>query len=345
MVRVQDPQVAGLIASAYHAVRDALAPFVKEQLYFKDKDDWIKFHNGRRTAAGAPELPVKNNIVQWDAYTLIRSIDIDFSYIFRRAFQKKGCDSKYIESIIVQLVNLRNVMIGHPAELIDETQAFIFLVQCRELFDAVKEKEYSLHVRKLLDQLQSIQAERVTNVTELDQSVPVLGETALGDLTFSESESLPQWAAEPAVLALRNYLRATTIVKGLFSSRAPYFRFGFKLMNARDKIFSPGSIQTEKDNIVVHLGKNSQSNDLFLTVYRNGLRAGQNKVLRKYTRDTELQLKLELTKNGIIKLWVEDELSHEASFEMKGPAQLVILAWGDEHRFECRLRRATIIRS
>lgn len=344
MVRIQDPQIAGLVGSAYHALRDALVPFVETQLHGKDGDHWIEYHQNRREEAKAGRLSEKEGAIEWDAYGVIRSIDIDFTYIFRRAFQAKKCDWKYIQSIIVQLVNLRNVMIGHPAALIDETQALIFLVQCRELFDAINEKEYGRHVRKLLDQFQSIQAKRLTDVSESDEGVAVLGEIALGDIEFVQVETLPQWAAEPTILPLPNQRRLTTIVKGLLSSRSPYFRFGFKLMNARDKIFSPGSIQTEEENTVIHLGKNTDNNDLFLTVYKNGLRGSQNKVLRSYKLNTELQLTLELTKNGIVKLWVEDKLSYEATFEVKGPAQLVLLAWGDEHHFQCRFRRARMTR-
>lgn len=131
MTKVQDPEIAGLVASAYHAMRDALVPFVEAQLYGKDRQQWIEYHQGRRDAAGADRLPEKDGTILWDAYGVIRSIDIDFTYIFRRAFQERKCDWKYIQSIIVQLVNLRNVMIGHPAALIDETKAFLFLIQSR----------------------------------------------------------------------------------------------------------------------------------------------------------------------------------------------------------------------
>ena len=109
-------------------------------------------------------------------------------------------------------------------------------------------------------------------------------------------------------------------------------------MNVRDKVFSPGSIQTEGQNIVVHLGKNMHDNGLFLTVYKSGMRLDRNKVLMDYEPNVELPIALELSKEGIIRLRVADTMSYEMFFEMEGPAQVVILAWGDENHFECRFR-------
>ncbi len=161
MANIQDPKVAGLIGSAYHALRDALVPFVEAQLRKKDNDNWVEFHQARREDGGADRLSEKDGKIAWDAYGVLRSLDIDYGYVFRRAFQDRECDSKYIQSVIVQLVSLRNSLIGHPAGLIEEAQAFLFLSQCHELFVAIKQHEYARHLEELLDQFRNVLASRV----------------------------------------------------------------------------------------------------------------------------------------------------------------------------------------
>jgi len=344
LAKIQDPKIAGLIGSAYHALRDALVPFVESELYDKDKERWTDFHQERREAAHAGRLEEDSwGNIQWDAYGLIRSIDIDFSYIFRRAYHNAGLDWKYIQSIIVQLVHLRNSLIGHPYALIDETQAFIFLVQCRELFDAMHHGEYARHIRTLIDEFQSAQAHRLSYIEGPKREGLSLGETSLGDLIFSQVEELPQWSAEPTLIPL--YPDVTTVVKGLLSSSSRYFRFGFKFMDARDRIFSAGSIQTEGENAVIHLGKDLYKDDLFVTIYQNGLRKGTNQVVARWRPDLEFDVKLEITKSGHVSLALGGKLAYQGSIQLRGPRQLVLLAWGDENIFECRFREAKVIRS
>jgi hypothetical protein len=160
MAKIQDPKIAGLVGSANHALRDALAPFVEEQFRKKDEENWIEYHQARREAEHAERLREIDGKIAWDAYGVLRSIDIDFSYVFRRAFQDRGCEWKYIQSVVVQLVKLRNLLIGHPTDVIDDTQALLFLTHCRELFEAVKNREYARHVGELLAEMRITLANR-----------------------------------------------------------------------------------------------------------------------------------------------------------------------------------------
>src|SRR5260221_6520107 len=128
MAKTQDPQIAGLIGSAKRALRDALALFIEAQLYKKDQQVWVEYHQARREAY-VDRLPERDGRIEWDPYGVLRSIEIDFSYVFRAAFQDRKCDWRYIQSIIVQLVKLRNALLGHPKGLIDDTLALLFLTQ------------------------------------------------------------------------------------------------------------------------------------------------------------------------------------------------------------------------
>lgn len=167
--------------------------------------------------------------------------------------------------------------------------------------------------------------------------------TTIGDLKFRHVLTYPQWASEPTIIALPEYGVRSILAEGRFSSKSPYFRFGFKLMRQGQKLFSPGSIQTEEQNMVLHIGKNAHDDDLFVTTYKNGMRLAPNKVVMAYNKDTDIFIGLEGTREQLVKLRVCDQLAYETFFQIDGPAQLVILAWGDEFEFECQFKQVKII--
>ena len=324
LAQAQEDIVEGLGAIADEWLKE----FHNTKDFIKAENEWRK-HNLKGEDRDPLYSDAQGRIV-WDFSVLLNTISGKRWNHFVDAARQRGLNIPNKQEIwldIKTLVHLRDKSLGH-----------------RHLGEFTKD-DYRDFFRKGERVLLSLGAEAQVEKLRAggESSAETAHETALGDLAFSQVITFPQWASHPKIIPLSDYRRSSIAIKGLLSSASPYFRFGFKLMNARDKIFSPGSIQTEWQNIVVHLGKNIHDSDLFLTVYKSGIRLDRNKVLMNYEQDLEVPIALELSREGIIRLHVNDGLAYETFFEMDGPAQLVILAWGDENYFECRFRQAVMM--
>lgn len=129
---------------------------------------------------------------------------------------------------------------------------------------------------------------------------------------------------------------------GVFQSGSPYFRFGFKLMRVRGHPLSPGSIQTEDRNVLIHIGKNVDSTTLFLTKYRNGLRMGPNAELVEYKDCRPLPMQLVIEADFSVTLSIDGNSIYEGYIDAETKGRLLLLAWGDEHNFEIEFNEITL---
>jgi len=152
--------------------------------------------------------------------------------------------------------------------------------------------------------------------------------------------SAPQGASyKPIHIAqVRLPLRLT----GMFQSNSPYFRFGFKLMGVRGLPLSPGSIQTEDKNVLIHIGKNVDSTTLFLTTYRNGLRIGPNAELVQYKDCRPLPMQLVIEEDLSVTLNIDGHSVFEGYIDAETKGRLLLLAWGDEHNYEIEFSQITL---
>lgn len=169
-----------------------------------------------------------------------------------------------------------------------------------------------------------------------DEAAPV--ETnSLGSVLFRKQTTAPQWAANPYIVSLAPYRDAKITLRGLFHARSPYFRFGFKYCDSREPLFSPGSVQTFGQNILVHIGKNTSPTTWFLTAYRAGVRLDPDMPLPNLDTSCPVNFSIEIVPFGNLALRLNESVVFERFFLMDGIPCLALLAWGDEHDFECEL--------
>jgi hypothetical protein len=158
---------------------------------------------------------------------------------------------------------------------------------------------------------------------------------SLGNIHLSRGIA-PQWASYLPV-ALAAYRGASVRLSGQIQSFSPYFRVGFKYADCREPIFSSGSIQTPGQNFLIHLGKNDNSGVWFLTAYRAGIRLDTDLPLRRLDVSRPVGFSLDVGSSGVVRLKLNGETAFETFFQIDGVPALTILAWGDEHDFECHL--------
>jgi|ERR1022692_4746349 hypothetical protein len=125
-----------------------------------------------------------------------------------------------------------------------------------------------------------------------------------------------------------------TRLTGMLQSTSPYFRFGFKLTAIRGRIFGDGNIQSNDNNIFIHIGRDPASSDVFLTCYRNGVRLGPNKVILDYRDCRELPIELAIDDQYKVSLTIDNNPVTETYADREIKARVVLLAWGDDHEYE-----------
>lgn len=158
----------------------------------------------------------------------------------------------------------------------------------------------------------------------------------LGNLLLKKQITGPQWA-DSFLVPLAEYRRRNCRLTGQLKTASPYFRFGFKYYDSREPLFSAGSIQTPGANILVHVGKNDDGPEWFITAYRAGYRTGPDSVLVWTTGLTSARFEIDISTAGRVALKLEDDLVYEVFFPLDGVPNLALLAWGDEHDFRCEV--------
>lgn len=155
----------------------------------------------------------------------------------------------------------------------------------------------------------------------------------LGRWHATTRKTTPQWTNHKTVLIDR-FRHNKVSLTGTFRSDSPYFRFGFKLTSIRGRVFGDGGIQSNDNNIVVHLGRDTTGPTVFLTCYRNGVRLEQNQPLLDYQDCRELPIELTVDADYNVTLAVEGHTAYETAIDRWTKSRLLILAWGDEHCYD-----------
>jgi len=161
-------------------------------------------------------------------------------------------------------------------------------------------------------------------------------EVRFEDRVFLPQTTAPQWASALAIPVVAH--RGRTIrLEGTFRSLSPYFRFGFKYADVREPLFSSGSVQTPGQNILTHLGRNMAGAPLFVTAYRAGFRLDEDRLLPETETCEEAPFRVEINRTGEVH-WEFNSVSiYRAYFPIDGHPQLSLLAWGDEHDYQCEV--------
>jgi len=143
----------------------------------------------------------------------------------------------------------------------------------------------------------------------------------------------PQWA-DYFEIRLDKYIYQEYKLTGNFSAHSEYIRFGFKLLPIRSDPFGDGSIQSRNSNLIVHIGKNFNTTDLFITTYTNGIRSEKDLIIDTYDRNKSLPITLSVNTNNILEFIVNNKKAHQARIPADIKDRLLIMAWGDEHEFK-----------
>jgi len=198
----------------------------------------------------------------------------------------------------------------------------LFRISIREAYDHVRNKsEIGPHGSTLRRKT------TLPSTTTLD----------LGNVVLIPRITGPQWA-DKFLIPLAEYRRRSLRLTGVLKTSAVYFRFGFKYFDSREPLFSAGSVQTVGQNILIHVGKNVDSQRWFLTRYRAGYRLGPDQPIDGTEGLTVASFALDITSSDSVVFSLNGNPIYQAFFPIDGLPLLALLAWGDEHEPVCEVQ-------
>ena len=152
----------------------------------------------------------------------------------------------------------------------------------------------------------------------------------------------PQRASE-FIIPLAPYRAQEISITGALKTSSPYFRFGFKYFDAREPVYSAGSIQTPGQNFVFHVAKNVERPEWFWTSYRASSWAHENTTIPNTAGIAAASFTITITPEELITFHLNDEQLFAIRFPVDGIPNIALLAWGDEHRFQCDITNLRLI--
>lgn len=188
------------------------------------------------------------------------------------------------------------------------------------------------------------------NLTQRRQQLAALAATAvvragpsarhkLGAFRFTPKPG-PQ-GAHVWHLPIAQYRRQRVVLAGNITPRNRYFRLGFKYFESSEAVIGVGSVLTQGQSLLVHLGRNLQPSRWFLTCYRGSVRLGPDHSL-PFVRAESVPFQFTFGPDGQVRLRLQDRDVYEGYFQIDGIPALAILGWGDEHDFDIRLTKTSL---
>lgn len=153
----------------------------------------------------------------------------------------------------------------------------------------------------------------------------------IGNWNFSTNYSTPQWA-DFLMIPLEDGLIKR--VKCNIKTTSEYYRFGFKLFRSKSKLFGDGSIQSMNNNFVIHVGKNSNSDELFITSYHNGIRQRKDKYTGIKPLNNKFEVLLYIDNEDFLYLFLNNKEVFKNVINKEIREQIYMLAWGDGNEYK-----------
>ena len=128
------------------------------------------------------------------------------------------------------------------------------------------------------------------------------------------------------------------------STLSQYFRFGFKMRTPEGPLFGDGGVKSSSDtNMLVHIGRNRRSSNLFFTSYRNGVREALDKKILVAPQLVSVPIHLTVDDEAILTVSVADIVVYNSPIKKEVRAGLVMLAWGDADEFEVVVKKMRLL--
>ncbi len=147
----------------------------------------------------------------------------------------------------------------------------------------------------------------------------------------STNVSTPQWADYLKIPITGGLIKR---ISCLVITSSPYYRFGFKLLRKNGKLFGDGSIQSQDNNFVIHVGKNFLSDELFITSYHNGIRQRPDKYTGIKPLNNQFEVELFIDPENFIQFSINEIEVFKIIINKEIREQTYLLTWGDGNEYQ-----------
>jgi hypothetical protein len=158
---------------------------------------------------------------------------------------------------------------------------------------------------------------------------------ALTPVVLDTSKTTPQWTNYRELPLRGNRLQSFFCS---IETTSQYFRFGLKLLAVNGRLFGDGCIQSQDANVVVHVGRNKGSRDVFLTSYRNGVRENLDRVLFPSPLHLTASIALVIDAVDRLRFTVNESHCYECMIPRSICCRAAMMAWGDQDEYSVNVK-------
>lgn len=150
---------------------------------------------------------------------------------------------------------------------------------------------------------------------------------AMADWKGTVNTGAPQWADHLEIPLLEmNFKKFFCEVHTL----SPYYRFGVKLFSSDGKLFGDASIQSQiGTNILIHIAKNFESDQLFVASYKNGVRLLKNQYIDVHSNGQDYTYELNIDDDGFLSFYINEVLINKILIKEEIRQRACMYVWGD----------------
>jgi hypothetical protein len=131
-------------------------------------------------------------------------------------------------------------------------------------------------------------------------------------------------------------------IKCLLKSDSEYYRFGVKLMRENGRLFGDGSIQSMDNNLVIHLGKNFNNEELFIIAYINGVLQGPDLYIGEYQSKAGVLFDCQIDEENLLHFYLNDKEVYQRLINSEIRGRAYLLMWGDSFEYEGNIEDISI---
>ncbi|MBP6024912.1 hypothetical protein [Ferruginibacter sp.] len=157
----------------------------------------------------------------------------------------------------------------------------------------------------------------------------------ISDWYATANTSTPQWADYIAIPLDKGKMKHLTC--DVFT-KSKYYRFGFKFLLVDGKLFGDGSIQSQDNNFVIHIGKNFTENEIFITTYRNGILEKPDKYTNIIPKNNSYKCDLYIDAESFFHFSINGQEVYKSLVNKEIHNRAYMLAWGDGNKYEVKVK-------
>ena len=115
--------------------------------------------------------------------------------------------------------------------------------------------------------------------------------------------------------------------------RSSFMRFGVKLLDSNAQIMGEKGVLNNDNNILIHISKQIDNNEIRFIAYKNGVRDLKNIVISQFDENKDIKFQIKVINNNNIQFIVNNKMIYSSYIIENLLSRVCLMSWGDGHEY------------